>query len=282
MIDEIGRLKTIPTTAMRGTDNAALEADWTAALATILGNFSAARIGYLDELAAANLPADVDAIITATAKPEIIANIFDYDMGYWTEVDVPGRVTIDYANERIAIVDLDNDEDVYIYKATDANVTDFILDFEFQVLNTTVGGSIFFIGLADGLGSAEDVANGLYMRAYFTGVNNTAVGILHMTGGSKLQSRIISSLADDTTYYGRLIRRGSYCWLAIYSDRIRETHVTGSPVEYKDVTPAPFTHLYPVAAENSGEAAKAMDAYVERIKLISAPDIEKYLGRHVE
>lgn len=41
----------IPTTAMRGTDNAATVADgWDAALATILDNFSAVRIGYLDEL----------------------------------------------------------------------------------------------------------------------------------------------------------------------------------------------------------------------------------------
>ena len=41
----------IPTTAMRGTENAATVADgWDAALATILDNFTAARIGYLDEL----------------------------------------------------------------------------------------------------------------------------------------------------------------------------------------------------------------------------------------
>ena len=50
--------------AMRGTDSAALAASWTAALATTLGNFSAARIGYIDELAAANLPTDIAAIPT--------------------------------------------------------------------------------------------------------------------------------------------------------------------------------------------------------------------------
>lgn len=44
-------LDAIPTTAMRGTDSAATVADgWDAALATILDNFSAGRIGYLDEL----------------------------------------------------------------------------------------------------------------------------------------------------------------------------------------------------------------------------------------
>ena len=40
----------IPTTAMRGTDNAALASAWTAALATALGNYNATRAGYLDEL----------------------------------------------------------------------------------------------------------------------------------------------------------------------------------------------------------------------------------------
>lgn len=49
--------------AMRGTDNAALAASWTAALATALANYTAARAAYLDELAAANIPADVDTLL---------------------------------------------------------------------------------------------------------------------------------------------------------------------------------------------------------------------------
>lgn len=40
----------IPTTAMRGTDSAALASSWTAALATALGSYTAARAGYLDNL----------------------------------------------------------------------------------------------------------------------------------------------------------------------------------------------------------------------------------------
>jgi len=55
---ELGTLATavgaIPTT-MVGTNNAALASAWTAALATILGNFSAANIGYLANINNANL-----------------------------------------------------------------------------------------------------------------------------------------------------------------------------------------------------------------------------------
>ncbi|KKN14781.1 hypothetical protein LCGC14_0992670 [marine sediment metagenome] len=52
-VDGLSALKTlidaIPTT-MVGTNNAALAASWTAALATALGNYTAARAGYLDQL----------------------------------------------------------------------------------------------------------------------------------------------------------------------------------------------------------------------------------------
>jgi len=73
-------LDAIPTTAMRGTDSAALAASWTATRAgyidelaaanlptdvdTLLTRLSAVRAGYLDELGAANLPTDVDTLLT--------------------------------------------------------------------------------------------------------------------------------------------------------------------------------------------------------------------------
>jgi len=259
--------------------------NWQKFLKNMLGGFSGDGGADQDDSVKASLDlahTDLDAIIAAGAAAEIIENIFDMDMGYWTEEDVPGRVTIDYTNERIAIADLDDDEDVYVYKATDASVSDFILDFEFQVLNTTVGAPAGFgIGLADGVGTMEDVSNGLYIRVFYIAPNDNRAVCSHMTGGSMLLSSSINSLLDDTTYYGRFIRRGSYCWIGIYTDSIRETHMAGSPVEYNDTTPVAFTHLYPMAAVDSGDVGKAMDAYVEAIKLISAPDIDKYLGRHV-
>jgi len=73
--------------AMRGTDGAALAASWTAGLATILGNFSALRIGYLDQLDFA-LQEAIAAIQTAVeggtaavnrvaGKPQVFATTVD-------------------------------------------------------------------------------------------------------------------------------------------------------------------------------------------------------------
>jgi len=67
--------------AMRGTDSAALASAWTSALATILANFSAARIGYLDELAAANLPTDVTALNTLLSSATYGLSALDTDLG---------------------------------------------------------------------------------------------------------------------------------------------------------------------------------------------------------
>jgi len=58
-----GALLAASYTAERGTDDATLQATWTDAMATALANYTAARAGYLDELAAANLPTDIAAII---------------------------------------------------------------------------------------------------------------------------------------------------------------------------------------------------------------------------
>lgn len=58
----------IPLTPMRGTDNAALAAIWTPALATALANYTAARAAYLDELAAANLPSDIDDLLELAGR----------------------------------------------------------------------------------------------------------------------------------------------------------------------------------------------------------------------
>lgn len=261
--------------------------NWRKFLNDIIGGFSGDGGAAQDDSIKASLDlahTDLDAIITDTAAPEIIKNIFDYDMGYWTEVDVgAGRVTIDYVNEYIDIVDLDDDEDVYVYKVTDASVQDFILDFEFESISTWVGVPAGFgVGMADTLGTMEDVTNGLYALVTRAGVGNINVKITHYTSGTGANSGTMTNLSEDTVYYVRLIRRGSYCWLGVYSDRIRETHVTGSPVEYNDSTPTTFTHLYPMSNMDSGAVGKSVDARIHAVKLISAPDIDKYLGRYVE
>jgi len=101
--DKVTGVKLVDTTTtntdMKGTNNAALASSWSAALATALGNYSAARAGYLDninnanlativdistltatvigyisELAAANLPTDIAALPTLA---EMIAGIAD-------------------------------------------------------------------------------------------------------------------------------------------------------------------------------------------------------------
>lgn len=52
--------------AMRGTDGAALAASWTAALATALGNYTAARAAYLDNINNVNLASLISPVTETT------------------------------------------------------------------------------------------------------------------------------------------------------------------------------------------------------------------------
>lgn len=66
---------------MRGTDDATLQTTWTDAMATALANYTAARAGYLDELAAVNIPADIDTLIVRlTALRAGYLDELDFDL----------------------------------------------------------------------------------------------------------------------------------------------------------------------------------------------------------
>lgn len=86
--------------AMRGTDGAATVADgWDAALATILDNFTAGRITNLDELDGANIPADIDTLLTritaAVATAAALATV-DTEVGnIETKLDTPANFMAD-------------------------------------------------------------------------------------------------------------------------------------------------------------------------------------------
>ena len=105
----------------RGTDDATLQATWTDAMATALANYTAARAAYLDELAAANIPSDVDDLLTNIAAvehhqhsrcrvyPQSIKNTITLTadaavdtFGNWTEI-IPIS-TVDFGYEIVGVV----------------------------------------------------------------------------------------------------------------------------------------------------------------------------------
>ena len=106
----------------RGTDNAALAANWTAALATALANYTAARAVYLDELAAANLPSDIDDLLSNEAldyhqshartrvypqAPSLVAQIATAaaadTWGSWTQVVPINTIDFDFTVLKVMV-----------------------------------------------------------------------------------------------------------------------------------------------------------------------------------
>jgi len=216
----------------------------------------------------------------ANLAVEVIEHYWGGNIGLWTEVDIAAnRIQFDYAIGMYRTVDLDDDEDVYMYMATAANVNDFILDFSFNVQGGTSANVEVGIGLADELGTMNDVANGLFASIRRNVVNDSEVTIRHMTGGVILESTHIGALNDGTNYYGRLIRRSQLCWLGIFTDVDRTIHTAESPQRYLDIAPTEFTHLYALSGSDTGGAGETADVnFYKGLKFLSSGDINKYLS----
>ena len=97
--------------AMVGTNGAALAADWTGALATALAAYTAARGGYLEELAAANIPADVDGLKTSRDR-----QLFSED--FWSIPQIAVVIPAGAATQTLPDVIVDIPAGATVVKAT--------------------------------------------------------------------------------------------------------------------------------------------------------------------
>jgi len=89
----------------------ALAASWTAALATALAAYTAARGGYLDELAAANIPADIDELKTSKGRQL-------FSMDFWSVPQISVIVPIAAATQPLPDVVVDRPAGATVVKAT--------------------------------------------------------------------------------------------------------------------------------------------------------------------
>ena len=118
------QLVAIPTT-MVGTNDAALASSWTAGLATALGNYTAARAVFLDELAAANLPADIDTLKTAIGS-EFDGTPNQYDVQVTGYVTAVTRLAVGSILERLQLLQDSNVFGNTIFVADSATVNTIV------------------------------------------------------------------------------------------------------------------------------------------------------------
>jgi len=208
----------IPT-VMVGTDNAALAADWTAALATILGNFSAARIGYLDELAAANLPADIDTINTKIAEVHDVIIYPVAEHAATTEIADDGTSPALYADTEPGTATSENNpnvhwsEDIDFEQSGTINVISIFAELRWQ--HKTSGGTAYskvqmsrdggenWVDMTDSIAET----NVAYHAKTRIGVGRVVTTIV--AGANQLEFRLVSWEAGGATS-GAKMRSDSY------------------------------------------------------------------------
>lgn len=114
--------------AMRGTDSAALASAWTAVLATILGNFTALRIGYLDEL-----DFDLNAAIA--------------DLPTNAEAEALVENAVDSGDSTHEITQADDQNNIEVFEVAKAGIYALSVFFDLDVLETAGEGGIVTIRL---------------------------------------------------------------------------------------------------------------------------------------
>jgi len=179
--------------AERGTDNATLRATWTDAMAVALANYTAVRADYLDELAAANLPADI-----TNVKAVVDANALLVD------TRVMGRAQIAVHND-----DLDSIA-AGTYSLVTAVDQDVIIESLVAYCKRDLSGDAGFTGLSV---QTDDTTNQVFIsQADGVKANLTAESQLAWTGAILLK---VGSYIDLSIYGGAVANAESLWDLVI-------------------------------------------------------------------
>lgn len=129
-------------TAERGTDNATLQATWTDAMATALANYTAARAAYLDELAAANIPSDIDDLLTnvAVVNHHVHSRCRVYPQSIKNTITLTANAAVDTFGSWTEIIPIDTVDMMYMVTGVVIEAVDAATGYFIQLGYSTTDG----------------------------------------------------------------------------------------------------------------------------------------------
>jgi len=199
----------------------------------------------------------------------------------FTEVDV-GANRISVTATRVTVTDLDQDEDVHLYKDKGASyyAANFEIDFTAAKTSTGDGNIGGCVALSDSIGSYHDIdlAGGNVQMADVYKVTGTSyIRIIELDAGTEY---ILDEYAITigTAYYCTLKRDesvGTYgtLYLHVYSDAARTTllqTLSGALHAKRDLR-----YLYAMMGVNSSNTGGALDYYVEAVEEVAVTSTPK-------
>lgn len=204
----------------------------------------------------------VDVALSGSGEPEpaeCLVESFSRDRLSWDEYDPSGRIGVEYGSGgRLRFDHWVRSEPGYV--AAPFDVGDFVLQFDIQIADCGGNAKVVGPGVADGLGTMDQVHDGIYV-AYYAGFPTISPRLYLVTyldgnvewgwGGNPPHANSID-ISLGTTYYAEVERSRGTIIFSVYSDPARSQHVAGSP---KTVTSAlresRFRYAYAIAGETT-------------------------------
>lgn len=205
-------------------------------------------------------------LIILFALPAHAARVLE-DFTTYTEVDTPGRFTVD-SSIRVTVTDADRDEDFHLY--SDKGAAFFSADYEHWFTVNYTGNALYqgtYWALANSIGSynvfsagdAHDViihngSNAIYLQEKNAGVN-TEDSMINGSGADLY----VKAIRDEA------VGANGTLYLYIYSDADRTSltdTLTIALTEKQD-----FQYVYAVAGTNDAVTGRDWDGYIDSLSL---------------
>ncbi|MBT8397861.1 MAG: hypothetical protein HKO65_02190 [Gemmatimonadetes bacterium] len=172
--------------------------------------------------------------------PATISDLFDSDLGLWTEHDEGDRITLDYAGDgRLEFEDWKRYYDGFVHTCVKAS--DFSLDFDMML--SAAGGNARVVGP----GLATEIRNvGEYLedQGIQSHMEDGVFALFYRGQGPRLylvvraggvwesnwwDSPASIPVPEGAVLHGRLEKNGGNVTLSVFSDQERTVHLPGSP-----------------------------------------------------
>lgn len=205
--------------------------------------------------------------VDATALPD--GGIEDFTT--YIEVDVPGKITVTAGN--VTGVDVDRDEEIYLYKDKGVGFFDaLVVDFEIYIDSASLDECYGGMALSKIIGTINDWVHTTEMTV-----------VVHRVGAqyriTLIRGRLLAAdffvIAADTPYYCTVLRaKGSdSVTVQIYTDEARLVLV--DTLTLPGYGAVKWRYIYGFVSRNTGDAGRDWDGYIKNLAYTFKVLVEK-------
>ncbi len=187
------------------------------------------------------------------------------DFTTFTEVDPNNKLTV--ISAKITAVDLDRDEDAYVYRDYGANAFNgFSINFEWRIESTSVNTGAAIVGMTQ---ATVDDSSGW-------GINDFGISLtrqdpnfnITLFEGDNSESDTIVGVGADAIVYMTISRTegGTSLYVAAFSDSGRTSQI-GATISIAISSATKFRYVYGISSLNNASGGRNFDGFVQNMTI---------------